>query len=282
MRADLHTHSRYSDGLLTTEELFIRAKKNNVDVIAITDHDIVQGVSDNILYAKRVGIEYIVGIELSTVEKKKPVHVLGYFTDESYKSDELNEYYRDIKRKREIRARKIISNLKEYHDINIDYNTVLGLSRGIIARPHIAKAINMSYPKYKHNYIFENFIGNECKAYVPSCELSVQDGIDLLRRNNCLVVLAHPVLLNSVIKETVLRYDFDGIEAIYFLNKENDESNYRSLAKNRNMFFTAGSDFHGIVDDTKHGDIGDVVLSGEDLSVFTNRLKEKNDAILTK
>ncbi len=157
---------------------------------------------------------------------------------------------------------------------------MLGLSRGIIARPHIAKAINMGYPKYNHNYIFENFIGDDCKAYVPSCELSVQEGIDLLRRNNCLVVLAHPVLLKSFIKEDVLRYNFDGIEAIYFRNKENDESEYRTLAKNRGMFITAGSDFHGIQNDTKHGDIGDVILTGEDLDIFRNKLKEKNDAIL--
>ena len=80
MKADLHMHSTYSDGLKTTEELFQLAKQNNVDVIAITDHDIVAGVEENFKNRMEYGVQYVPGIELSTVQDGKPVHVLGYFT----------------------------------------------------------------------------------------------------------------------------------------------------------------------------------------------------------
>lgn len=273
MKADLHMHSTYSDGLFMSEELFIKAKENGVDVISITDHDIIKGVEDNYKYAQEYGVKYIPGIELSTVKMGKPVHLLGYFTDESYNSTELKSYFKVIKEQREARTRKFITNLKKHFDIEITYEEVLSYSRGIIARPHIAKAISMNYPQYDHNKVFDKFIGDNSIAFVPSCDLSVQEGIELLKRNNCLVVLAHPVLLKNHIRADVLTHDFDGIEAKYYRNQSDDEKTYKGFAKKRNMFITAGSDFHGIKNDTKHGNIGDVFLENDDLNIFLNALK---------
>lgn len=274
MKADLHMHSTYSDGLKTTEELFKLAKKNGVDVIAITDHDIVKGVEDNLKYSKKYGVKYIPGVELSTVMKGKPVHVLGYFTDESYYSDELLSYYQEIKDSRESRARKFVENLKKFFNIEITYENVLKQSRGIIARPHIAKAIIESYPEYSHDQVFEKFIGDQSKAYVPACELSVEEGIKLLKRNNAVTVLAHPTLLKSHIHDEVIAHDFDGLEAIYYRNKTGDEELYRGIAESRNLIITAGSDYHGIPNDTKHGVVGDMFIEDGDLTVFLNRLKK--------
>ena len=69
MKADLHMHSTYSDGLFKPEDLFKKAKENGVDVIAITDHDIVEGVEQNFQYSMKYGVKYLPGIELSTIEK---------------------------------------------------------------------------------------------------------------------------------------------------------------------------------------------------------------------
>lgn len=274
MKADLHMHSTYSDGLKTTEELFEMAKENGVDVIAITDHDIVKGVEDNFKHASNYGIKYIPGIELSTIMDGKPVHVLGYFKDDSYYSSELMAYYKEIKDDRETRAKKFIENLKIFFDIDIKYEDVLKVSRGIIARPHIAKAITVSYPEYSHDYIFDHFIGDNSKAYVPACEISVKEGIELLHRNNCIAVLAHPTLLKSTIHDKVLEHDFDGLEAIYYRNKSGDEELYRNIAKERNLIITAGSDYHGIPKDTKHGIVGEMYIEEEDLINFLSILRK--------
>jgi predicted metal-dependent phosphoesterase TrpH len=274
MKADLHMHSTYSDGLKTPEELFQLATERGIDIIAITDHDIVDGVQKNIALSKKYGVTYIVGIELSTIFKGKPVHILGYFKDESYQNEEMLQYYMEIRLKREERAKKFIRNLKEYFDIDITYEEVLSFSRGIIARPHIAKAITKNYPHYKHDYIFDHFIGDHSRAYVPSCELSVEEGLELLRRNNCVVVLAHPVLLKPYFHDRVLEYDYDGLEAIYYLNKPESEAMYKNLAKERNLLITAGSDYHGIPFDTRHGDLGEVYLDGDALIDFLNALKK--------
>ena len=108
--------------------------------------------------------------------------------------------------------------------------------------------------------------------YVPNEYSTIQEGIDLLRRNNCVVVLAHPTLLKDHIKDYVIEQDYDGFEGIYFRNKENDEQFYRDLAKKRNMIITAGGDFHGTAGDIIHADIGEIVIEGEDLRIFLEKL----------
>lgn len=275
MKADLHMHSTHSDGRFTTFELVDMAVAHNVKIIAITDHDVVGPLDETIEYGKQRGLRVLPAIELSTLEQGKSVHVLGYFTDQSYQSEELRNYFKDIKEKRETRAKKIIRNLSEMYNIQISYDRVYAFAKGIIARPHIAKAISEQYPEYTHDYIFQHFIGDDCEAYVPSVELPVLEGIELLKRNHCVAVLAHPTLLKPHIKETVMNYPFDGLEARYPLNKEFEEEHFIQFAKERQMIITGGSDFHGIPRDTKHGQIGDVIISGHDLEVFLQKI-EKN------
>lgn len=270
MKADLHMHSTHSDGLYKTSELFDMAKKRNLDYISITDHDTCLEVEANMKLSEETGIGYIPGIELTTVVKEKNVHVLGYFTDDSYNSDEMKQYYLDIKKKREVRAKEFIKNLKTHFDLDVDYNDAYTFGRGIIARPHIAKAVIKNYPQYTHDDVFKLFLGDQSPAYVPSSLLSLEEGIDLLRRNNCVVVLAHPVLLKKHIKDEVLSHDFDGMEAIYYQNSEEDTKYFLNLVKERDILYTAGSDFHGIPNDKNHGNVGDCVLEGEMLEKFLN------------
>ena len=272
MKADLHMHTSLSDGKYTALEVIKRAKRNGADIIAITDHDICRNVEENFKFAKEEGVIYLPGIELSTIYKRRPVHILGYFRDDSYQSEELLDYYKFIREGREKRAIKFIKNLKKYNDIHITYEEVYSYSTGIITRPHIARAIMNNYPQYNMKDVYVDIIGDDSLAYVPSVKIGVEEGIALLRRNNCLVVLAHPTLLKDEIKDYVLSQDYDGFEGIYFRNKENDEQFFRNLAKNRNMIITAGGDFHGTPGDTIHADIGVIVIEGEDLKIFLDRL----------
>jgi len=271
MKADLHMHSTLSDGHLSSFEVIKRAKDNKCDIIALTDHDICGYVEENIKYAKEQGIRFIPGIELSTTCENKPVHVLGYFRDDSYQSEEMVSYYKEIKEAREERAKKFIKNLKEFFNIVITYEEVFSYSSGIVARPHIAKAIANNYSEYSFDDIFVNFIGDNSKAYVPTCELSVKEGIELLRRNNCVVVLAHPTLLKENIKDFVINHNFDGFEGVYFRNKPGEEKEFRRIASERNLIITGGSDFHRLVDDNTHGDIGEIFIEGNDLTKFLNK-----------
>ncbi len=272
MTADLHMHTTDSDGREGPRSLFERAHEKGLDYIAITDHDVCKSVDEHRRLADIYGVGYIPGIELSTLYKDKTVHVLGYFTDESHASESMKAYYERIKNDRETRAKKFIENLKHYHDIVINYEQLVRLSGGVIARPHIGQAIIEHYPQYTHDEVFEQFIGNHTKAYVPSSELPTEEGIRFLKRHNAVVVLAHPVLLKPAIHDEVLALDFDGIEAVYSQNSEADTARYLAFAKRRGMLHTAGSDFHGIENDSSHGEVGEVTLKGEALERFLKAL----------
>ncbi len=272
MKADLHMHTTESDGRLTRKELFAYAATKDVDIISITDHDVCRHVEENRSLAREHGLKYIPGIELSTLYQNKSVHLLGYFTDKSYASTSMRKYYRMIKEGRENRAKQFIENLKRHFDIEISYERLLELSSGIIARPHIARAIMENYPQYSHDEIFDNFIGDDAKAFVPSTELTTEAGIKLLRKNNCVVILAHPKLLKPYIHDDVLKLDFDGIEAIYGMNSSTETALYKQMAKDNDWLITAGSDFHGIRNDTSHKDVGYVSLSGDALMEFLKKL----------
>ena len=88
-KGDFHIHSRNSDGDLTPEEIVLLAKKRNVDIIALTDHNTVSGNEEAILVGQIHNIKVIPGIELSTRYKGNKVHILGYFTDDIYKNNEF-------------------------------------------------------------------------------------------------------------------------------------------------------------------------------------------------
>jgi len=273
MKADLHMHSTDSDGRLSTLELFKYAKARGLDVVAVTDHDVCKNVEEKKKIAEEIGITYLPGIELSTLYKGKSVHILGFFRDDAYNSEAMKEYYHTIKEGREKRAKKFVENLKFHYDIEISYERVMEISSGIVARPHIARAIMEQYPGYGHDEIFEKFIGEDCKAFVPSTELTTDEGLKLLRDNNALAVLAHPKLLKKSIADDVLAYGYDGIEAIYGMNTEAETIHFKRLARKRGWLITAGSDFHGIKNDPSHADLGDVALEGDALKAFLEALQ---------
>lgn len=109
-----------------------------------------------------------------------------------------------------------------------------------------------------------------------SKKISIEEGIKILKYFNALVVLAHPVLLPRDIFNEVVVMDFDGIEAKYFANTEEDTKYFIEVANKRNIIYTAGSDYHNGYDYYRaHGCIGDIFLEGEEIEKFLKVLNSK-------
>lgn len=99
--------------------------------------------------------------------------------------------------------------------------------------------------------------------------LCTQTGVDILRFFGATVVLAHPVLLCKRDFVNIININFDGIEAKYFKNTENDTKYFIDIANKRKMIYTAGSDFHNYIESYRlHGMIGDVYLNNEEIEKF--------------
>lgn len=276
VKAEFHCHSTASDGQMSPTQIILAAKKLNLESLALTDHDTTKGIEEAQKAAKKLGVKFIPGIELSCDYKDSSIHVLGYFKDDSYKSLEFQNFLANLKVKRIERAKKIVKNLDEFFNIKIDYLKVLEKGKGVIARPHIAQTIIEAGYNYEWDYIFDNFIGNDSKAYVPNEKLDVRDGIKLLKKFNAIVVLAHPKLIKKVSAKEVLSFDFDGVEAIYFQNTNDENNFYTSFAMENKLIITCGSDCHGNnKNDTKHGFIGDMSISGYYYKKFMDLYEKK-------
>lgn len=273
IKCDLHTHSTASDGRYSPSEVVKKAFERGVKYLALTDHDTVSGIEEANAEAEKLDIHFIPGVELSTTYKGETVHILGYFKGDDYKNPDLNHFLEDLKTKRIERAHEIVRRLKKFNDIEIDVNDVLKNGKDTIARPHIAKAIMDAGYNYTKEYIFDNFIGDHCPAYVPANKLDAEEGIKLLRSYNAIVVLAHPVLLKKLNVLDVLHLDFDGIEGIYGLNTPEDTKNFLKIVDQKNIITSCGSDSHGYEgDDKKHGILGSMSIEEERLKKFLYKL----------
>lgn len=275
IKADFHVHTSSSDGVLSPKEVVFKAYKNNVKYLSITDHDTVSGLDEALVESQKYDISFIPGIELSTQYNNESIHILGYFKDKSYNNQNFIQELDKIKNHRIIRAQKITKKLDDEFNIKISFEKILKESKDTIARPHIAKAIIDAGYDYSHDEIFDKFIGKDSKAYVPTLKLSTEYGINLLKKYNALIFLAHPKLIKNTPIEEFIKMNIDGIESIYYQNTTEETNYYLNLAKEYNLLNSCGSDFHGIQNDTRHGDIGSMEISSENLSNLLEKLQIK-------
>lgn len=269
MRGEFHIHTKCSDGLLELDEIMGKLK-GNLDYFAITDHDYIDESIKAYYKAEDYNLKAIIGVEISSNLNGESIHILGYFKNDLY-LDKIKNKTKDILSQRLKRLYIIKDRLKMYFDIDLDVEelkTYNSITRGSIARKIISQGYN-----YTIEDIFNNILGENCKAYYPSTNVSPQEIIDLIHECHGLAVLAHPVLLKKNKVEDLLRLNFDGLEAIYPLNKTDDELRFRKLAEEHNMFITAGTDFH-YENDIKHGNLLSVGLFDEDLKIFIRKINE--------
>lgn len=270
LKYDLHTHTSYSDGDLNISGNVENAIKLGLDGIAITYHDNIDGWEeiDNNSYK----IDVIKGVELSTYYKGDSVHILGYYLNDNGDYSELDEFLKNTREERLVRVKKIIELLKQY-DINVTYEEILKEADGAVARPHIVKAIMKKYPErgYTSNYLFDNYLGNDKPCFLPVNYFDTRDAIELLKRNHCLVVVAHPLLINKFNYQELAKYNIDGIEAFY--NYQNDIKNDTlSFTLNNKLIVTGGSDYHGPI---TRDSMGSVYLEGKYVDLFLDKINKR-------
>lgn len=268
MKGDFHIHTTYSDGFLTVDEVLNTASKS-VDYLAITDHDSIEGALEAYTKINNYNLQLILGVELSTYNHNESVHILGYF--KSVKDmEKISDFLQEQKRLRAERCLEIAKRLKIYYGLELD--TTRLMKRSCVTRGSIAHEMIRQGMPYTIQEIFAKFIGDDCKAYVPSSKLQTIDGIKLLKDAGAIIVLAHPVRFKINNPQEIIDMGVDGIEARYSINTKDDTEKYLALAKKNGLFVTAGSDFH-YFNDSEHGDIGCVYLENDELKEFVERIR---------
>lgn len=259
MKFDLHNHSTYSDGRLDIKGLVSRAKDRGLGGFALTDHDCVFGCDEANEEASKQGLFLLKGLEVSTFYKNEVVHILAFFKDNN-PPKEMYDYSHKLIETRINRAKRMLKAIEENYGVSIDYDYILN-SGTVITRGNMYQGIIKANPNIDKDYASE-MVSTRSKAYIPSSKLDTKDGLKLIHDCGGIAILAHPTLIKREYLREILDLGFEGIEARYPLNKEDEEKYFKALAKEYNLIVTAGSDFHG---DTKHADIATSTMTLEEL-----------------
>lgn len=246
MAGDLHTHTNFSDGSYSPEELVTAAKKIGLHYLAITDHDTVDGVRhlyENGLYPGR-GVNIIPGVELSANHPEKDIHIVGYNID--IYNEALSELIDKIIESRWERFSEIINTLhNQNYDIReTDVLKIAGTSHSI-GRAHIARTLVKIGAFKTVRDAFEKMLGKGKPAYVPRYLPEVDEIIDVIHQAGGVATLAHPKLIGDDNLVEELCQKLDGLEVYYPCHKPDETQHYYFLAKKYNLLITGGSDFHG-------------------------------------
>ena len=242
-KIDLHTHTRYSDGHYTPEELIIKAKENGIDVISITDHDTVDGISEAIEAGKKNGVEVIPGLEISSDIRDREVHLLAYFFDPLNK--ELEEYLKFFRAERIKRAVRIIEKLNAL-GLGLTIENVMEIAKNsAVGRPHIAKAMVKSGLVSNYFEAFSKYIGNGCPAYERKVHVSPRSAFKIISDAGGLSFIAHPGNLPDTIMVELIEAGLDGIEVVHPSHLPHQVKHYRGIVNEFFLLESGGSDFHG-------------------------------------
>ncbi len=248
-KIDLHIHTHYSDGIFSPIEILEMAMKNSYDVIAITDHDTLEGYNYAQQFIKKFNLELIPGVEISSYYKDKDVHILAYNFDPN--NIELNELLQKIRVSRLKRAEMIVEKLKNL-GIYIQMEKVIAMAgkSNLIGRPHIARVLVKNGDCNSNQEAFDYFLGNDSPAYVKKRTPSIEEICEKVEKANGVTVLAHPhTLFNDSFVEEILSKGVGGIEAFYSNYNETTIKKYSKIAEKFGIIRTGGSDFHGDLND---------------------------------
>ena len=246
-KCDLHLHSNISDGDFSVQYVLDRQKALGIDVVALTDHDTVDGIALAKEYGKKIGLQVLAGVELSTMGEKE-VHILGYNVDYRNKG-----FVKELKRLRELRGirnQKMIDKLNKL-GFKITMDEVKVFATGTTTgRSHIAKVLVQKGYCTSVNQAFDEYLAFGKKAYVKEERITPEDGVKLIKQFGGKAVLAHPYSLEMTFDEAdvfvakLVKAGLAGIESDYFSHTNEDKEKYGRLADKYGLFKTGGSDFH--------------------------------------
>ncbi|MBO4400920.1 MAG: PHP domain-containing protein [Selenomonadaceae bacterium] len=246
MPSDLHTHTNFSDGTLSPEELLAEAKNIGLVYLSITDHDTVDGVKylyENGLYPGK-GIKIIPGVEFSAINSERDVHIVGYNID--IYNGALSDMINEISEARWTRFSEIVRNLQDrkYNIREADVLQIAGSSRSI-GRFHIARALVRKGAFKTVREAFEKMLGAGKPAYAPRYFPETEKIIEVIHQAGGQAILAHPKLVGDDSLVEKICANIDGIEIFYPCHQPPDIQRYLDLAKKFNLLIVGGSDFHG-------------------------------------
>jgi predicted metal-dependent phosphoesterase TrpH len=245
---DLHCHSLASDGALSPSDVVVRAVENGVTLLALTDHDTVEGQAEAMKQAHALNIEMVSGIELSCVWGSSLVHILGL--NFSLSDGIMQEVQDKQSRARLLRAEIIADKLIKKGMPDLLESAKNLTQSGIPGRPHFSEAMISQGLVSDHKEAFKKYLGAGKAGDVKSSWPDLSEVLSWIYAAKGDSVIAHPRKYKmSQTKLRELMGDFKeeggtGIEVVVSGQKQGEIGLMSDLCNRFELKGSVGSDFH--------------------------------------
>lgn len=248
MKADLHCHTKLSDGTLGIDDIIILAKNSGVTTLAITDHDCLAGTVRATIIGERHGITVIPAVEFSATDSKRgaKAHILCYLPD---KPERLEGLCKSNSEKRKRAARIMVAKVAGKFPITPELIMKCATGSTNIYKQHIMQALmECGYTTTIFGDLYNRLFTKESRmnvlmgaTYPEPAEI-----IEAIHEAGGIAVLAHPGFYdNFELLEELIPIGLDGVEVWHPENTAEQQEMLIAIAKKHDLLMTGGSDFHG-------------------------------------
>ena len=249
MKADLHNHSYYSDGVLSPSEVVRLASKAGCDLFSLTDHDTTDGIAEAKLEADKVGLNIINGVEISAFWRNMAIHIVGLGVDVN--NDILQTGLEHNKNLRKIRAEKIALSLRR-SGIRDALEKAQIISGGhMLTRTHFAQMlIQEGYCKDMKS-VFRRYLTGKKPGGVRVEWKDFDEVINWIQSAGGKAFIAHPFryrMTHTKIKKLIRDFkeaSGDGFEVVNANSSREEIALGNQLSEDHDLLASCGSDFHG-------------------------------------
>lgn len=258
-KVDFHVHSYYSDGTMKPTELVRKYKDEEYDIISITDHDGIDGVSEAVIAGEALKIQVVPGIEFSTEFNGTSLHMLGYYID--VENEELKSRLTQIRVDRDDRNARLLKLLQEQGYEICSEDLRQRPSQKYIGKPNFALALAakgyIENPKeaFKEGQFLESYDAKKIKKD----KISTEESIALINGAKGMPVLAHPMKIKEIgekgspeffeqldkIVRALKKLGLKGIECFHPSADHEQALKLAEMAEKYHLHMTEGSDYHG-------------------------------------
>lgn len=247
MAADLHCHTKLSDGSVPVDELIMLAKGSGLSTIALTDHDTFSGVKTAQSLGERVGLEVIPGAEVSCFDNKRHrlVHILCYYPD---KPEMFDTVFADIAESRKKEVTLALEKIMKYYPITPEMVQRRAQGSVTIFKQHIMQTLlDSGYTDKIYGELYKELFGY--KTGIARTNIKYPDAfeiLDMIHRAGGVAVLAHPSVYDSIdFLPELAEKGLDGVEYSFPRRKPGEDKILDEIVKQYDLIKTGGTDFHG-------------------------------------
>lgn len=246
---DLHSHSTASDGTLAPSELVHEAHRQGVQVLALTDHDTIDGLAEARQAAAQVGLTLVPGVEVSVTWERRTVHVVGLNVDPE--APGLRAGLARLRDFRDWRAEEIGRRLAKAGVPEAFAGASRYAGGSIIGRTHFAHYLVEIGRAGSVRDVFKRFLVNDKPGYVPGQWASLSEAVTWIRDAGGQAVIAHPARyrltatkLRKLMSE-FMEYGGEGMEVVTGSHSRDECMAMAGHVRRQGLLASCGSDYHG-------------------------------------